>query len=98
MPERARTDPREPQGSNPLGPPGPEVRSDLRLTEGPLPEVSEGIATIAGRVGSIVLRTARKRPLKWARVELRKEEFPREYRENGLFRGLKSPIELIHHK
>ena len=25
MPERARTDPREPQGSNPLGPPGPEL-------------------------------------------------------------------------
>src|SRR5271165_1076294 len=24
MPERARTDPWEPQGSNPLGPPGPE--------------------------------------------------------------------------
>src|SRR5271157_6606846 len=26
MPERARTDPWEPQGSNPLGPPGPELR------------------------------------------------------------------------
>ncbi len=25
MPERARTDPWEPQGSNPLGPPGPEL-------------------------------------------------------------------------
>jgi hypothetical protein len=25
MPERARTDPREPWGSNPLGPPGPEL-------------------------------------------------------------------------
>ena len=28
MPERARTDPWEPQGSNPLGPPGPELRDD----------------------------------------------------------------------
>jgi len=27
MPERARTDPWEPQGSNPLGPPGPESPS-----------------------------------------------------------------------
>src|SRR5271157_3075335 len=27
MPERARTDPWEPQGSNPLGPPGPELRN-----------------------------------------------------------------------
>src|SRR5271157_6142581 len=27
MPERARTDPREPWGSNPLGPPGPELLS-----------------------------------------------------------------------
>ena len=26
MPERARTDLWEPQGSNPLGPPGPELR------------------------------------------------------------------------
>ena len=25
MPERARTDPWEPPGSNPLGPPGPEL-------------------------------------------------------------------------
>jgi len=27
MPERARTDPWEPQGSNPLGPPGPELHA-----------------------------------------------------------------------
>ena len=27
MRESARTDPREPQGSNPLGPPGPEART-----------------------------------------------------------------------
>ena len=32
MPERARTDPWEPQGSNPLGPPGPEPRQILQKT------------------------------------------------------------------
>ncbi len=33
MPERARTDPREPQGSNPLGPPGPElIATNVTLT------------------------------------------------------------------
>jgi len=31
MPERARTEPWEPQGSNPLGPPGPELRTRLSL-------------------------------------------------------------------
>ena len=35
MPERARTDLREPQGSNPLGPPGPELPK--RATGGHLP-------------------------------------------------------------
>src|SRR5271157_4509567 len=29
MPERARTDPWEPQGSNPLGPPGPQLRARM---------------------------------------------------------------------
>jgi len=33
MPERARTDPWEPQGSNPLGPPGPEL---THLTHNPI--------------------------------------------------------------
>ena len=30
MPERARTDLREPRGSNPLGPPGPELSDAVK--------------------------------------------------------------------
>ncbi len=37
MPERARTDPREPQGSNPLWPPGPELPE--------LPQASVGMVS-----------------------------------------------------
>ena len=33
MPERARTDPREPWGSNPLGPPGPELPGTSRALD-----------------------------------------------------------------
>ena len=47
MPERARTDLREPQGSNPLGPPGPELppaattpRQELGMVS---PELPHGV-------------------------------------------------------
>jgi len=47
MPERARTDPWEPQGSNPLGPPGPELLR--RFSEQPM---------ISGRSAESSLRVA----------------------------------------
>jgi len=42
MPERARTDPWEPQGSNPLGPPGPELSSGMDARAS-LMELLEGL-------------------------------------------------------
>ena len=49
MPERARTDPREPQGSNPLGPPGPELLQGERFRRARIIAVDDyDVGTVAG--------------------------------------------------
>ena len=50
MPERARTDPWEPQGSNPLGRPGPELSKDDKGNVAHVVLHREGLVTKAKRL------------------------------------------------